>query len=241
MQAVKRAAPSRAGGSVDRLYRVVKARAIAFHFRPGERINEVALARELNTSRTPLREALNRLVAEEFLKWLPRRGYVVRPLDSKEIFDLYEFRASLEAASAILACERATDEKIEELARFVESRSKNADESDTLSVVGLDEEFHERLVGLSGNEEMVRVLRNVNARIRFVRWIDMEKGRRAITQGEHAAVIGALKRRDADACTRMLRDHITHRLDQITEVIGEGYLRIYTGNGMTNRRPKARS
>jgi len=223
-------------GSVDRIYRVVKARAIAFALRPGERLNEVALARELNVSRTPLREALNRLVAEEFLRWLPRRGYVVRELDSKEVFDLYEFRAALEVSAAMLACERASDDELEELSKFVESRSKNADESDTLRVVGLDEEFHERLVALSGNQEMVRVLRNVNARIRFVRWIDMEKGRRKITQGEHAAVLNALKKRDANAVAHCLRDHITHRLDQIAEVIGEGYLRIYNGNGMTKRR-----
>ena len=227
-------------GSVDRIYRVVKARAIAFALRPGERLNEVALARELNVSRTPLREALNRLVAEEFLRWLPRRGYVVRELDSKEVFDLYEFRAALEVSAAMLACERASDDELEELSKFVESRSKNADESDTLRVVGLDEEFHERLVALSGNQEMVRVLRNVNARIRFVRWIDMEKGRRKITQGEHAAVLNALKKRDANAVAHCLRDHITHRLDQIAEVIGEGYLRIYNGNGMTKRRSTSR-
>ena len=240
MQATKRAVPVHSSVSVERVYRVVKARAIAFQFHPGERLNEAALARELSTSRTPLREALNRLVAEEFLTWLPRRGYEVRRLESKEIFDLYEFRATLEVSAAMLACERASDEEIEELERFVESRSKTADESDTLRVVGLDEEFHERLVALGGNQEMVRVLRNVNARIRFVRWIDMEKGRRAITQGEHAAVLAALKKRDADACARILREHIAHRLDQITEVIGEGYLRIYTGNGMTKRRSKVR-
>jgi len=238
MQATKTDSQTRSSGSVERIYRVIKARAIAFTIKPGERLNEVALARELSVSRTPLREALNRLVAEEFLRWLPRRGYVVRELDSKEIFDLYEFRTALEVSAAKMACERATDEEIEELSRFVESRSKNADESDTLRVVSLDEEFHERLVALSGNHEMVRVLRNVNARIRFVRWIDMEKGRRAITQGEHAGVLDALKRRNADVVALCLHDHITHRLDQITEVIGEGYLRIYTGNGMTKRRSK---
>ena len=227
-------------GSVDRIYRVVKARAIAFQLRPGERLNEVALARELNVSRTPLREALNRLVAEEFLRWLPRRGYVVRELDSKEIFDLYEFRAALEVSAATLVCERATNEELEDLTKFVEGRSKNADESDTLRVVGLDEEFHERLVALSGNQEMLRVLRNVNARIRFVRWIDMEKGRRTITQGEHAAVLNALKQRDTEGVARILRDHISHRLDQIADVIGEGYLRIYNGNGMAKRRSKSR-
>src|SRR5579885_2668705 len=100
---------TRSSGSVERIYKLVKARAIAFAFRPGERLNEVALAREFNVSRTPLREALNRLVAEEFLTWQPRRGYVVRKLDSKEVFDLYELRAALEVTAAKLACERATD------------------------------------------------------------------------------------------------------------------------------------
>src|SRR5690606_8809543 len=82
--------------SADRVYEQIKSMAITYRFRPGERINEVDLARQLNVSRTPLREALNRLATEGFLTTAPNRGFFGRPLDTKAVFDLYEFRRCLE-------------------------------------------------------------------------------------------------------------------------------------------------
>ncbi|MCB2140803.1 MAG: GntR family transcriptional regulator, partial [Rhodobacteraceae bacterium] len=94
-------------GRVETLYAAVKARAAAFEIRPGERINEVALARELAASRTPLREALNRLVAERLIDFVPGQGFYCRALDVEGIGQLYELRRALEVLAIRLACERA--------------------------------------------------------------------------------------------------------------------------------------
>jgi DNA-binding GntR family transcriptional regulator len=93
--------------------------------------------------------------------------------------------------------------------------------------VELDETFHERLMAMSNNAEMLRVLRNVNARIRFVRWIDMDRVNRSNTQVEHRAVIEGLKARDEATCIAVLEKHIDRRLDRITSAIKEGYAQIY--------------
>ena len=97
----------------------MKSMAITYGFRPGERINEVDLARQLNVSRTPLREALNRLVMEGFLTTRLNKGFFARTLDPNEVFNLYEFRSAVEQAMISIACERSTKQELEALEKFV--------------------------------------------------------------------------------------------------------------------------
>src|ERR1700745_3877723 len=106
---------------VDRVYEQLKAMAGSYELKPGERLNEGELAKRLGVSRTPLREALNRLNTEGFLRFAPGRGFCCRQLDAHEIFDLYELRKSIEVASIRLALKRAKDEDIDALLAFLEA------------------------------------------------------------------------------------------------------------------------
>jgi DNA-binding GntR family transcriptional regulator len=211
---------------VERTYEQIKSLAISFELRPGDRLNEGQLSAQLGISRTPLREALNRLAADGFLTLSPGRGFFRRPLDPKEIFDLYELRLQIETAGARLAIDRASAAQLEGLAHFLEASSADRPERSIADLVDLDEAFHRRLMALSGNAEMLRVLDNVHGRIRFVRWIHME-GRRSHTQAEHKAILHALRNGHADHCVDLLRGHIGRRLEQVVEAVKEGYLRIY--------------
>ena len=71
---------------VDRAYERLKRMAIGYHLKPGERLNEGELAKQLGVSRTPLREALNRLAMEGFLRFSPGKGFFCRELDPKGVF-----------------------------------------------------------------------------------------------------------------------------------------------------------
>jgi DNA-binding GntR family transcriptional regulator len=212
---------------VERVYGELKAMAIAYEFKPGERLNEGELARRLSASRTPLREALNRLSSEGLLRFSPGKGYFCRNLDVIEVFSLYELRKALETASVRLAIRRAKDDDIDALIAFLDNTGPEPGNRSVIELVHLDETFHERLLAMSGNVEMMRVLKNVNARIRFVRWIDMSGADRKKTQIEHGALTKKLKRRDEEACVGMLEAHIDRRLDQIAAALKEGYARIY--------------
>jgi DNA-binding GntR family transcriptional regulator len=208
---------------VDRVYEQLKAMAISYEFKPGERLNEGDIAKRLGVSRTPLREALNRLNTEGFLRFTPGKGFFCRELDAHEIFDLYELRKSIEVASVRLAVKRAKDADIDELLAFLDATGPDPGERTSVELVELDETFHERLMAMSGNAEMLRVLRNVNARIRF----DMDRINRSNTQAEHRAVLAGVRARDEEACVSVLEKHIDRRLDQITSAIKEGYAQIY--------------
>lgn len=219
-------AAKRSALTTNDLYRKLKEIAVLYRIRPGEHVNEIELARSFGVSRTPLREALNRLVAERLLTFQPNRGFCVRKLERREIFDLYELRRHLEVAAARLAIERASDAEIAGLRAFWDEVVERAADTGTDALLELDEAFHVRLVGLSGNAEMVHALDLVNARIHFVRWVDMEN-RRSETYDEHRAIVDALAQRDEARCVRELDAHIARRMDEITRAVNAGVVHLY--------------
>src|SRR5580692_7194338 len=105
--------------TVDRVHNELRSMAMTFRMLPGERLNEAILAKELGVSRTPLREALNRLTTEGFLVFSANHGFFRKSLDVKEVFDLYEFRMQLEISAIKLAVDRATDDQLLDLEKFV--------------------------------------------------------------------------------------------------------------------------
>ena len=215
--------------AVDRVYNELRSMALTFRFLPGERLNEAILAKELGVSRTPLREALNRLSTEGFLTFSANCGFFRKAFDVKEIFDLYEYRMYLELGAVKLALERATDEQLSEIEDFVAESAREVPSRTIDQFVTLDEQFHEMLVKLTGNVQMLESLRNINARIQFVRWLDMTE-RRPQTQSQHKHIVAALRKRNHNEAERLITEHIAHRLDQIVEKVERGYGQIYVRN-----------
>lgn len=219
--------------SSDDIYDQVKEMAARFEFRPSERINEIELSRTLAVSRTPLREVLNRLMVEGFLTRSQNKGFIGRALEAQQILDLYEYRRGVESCILALACARAADAELEELEAFARESTDAGEDQDASRLVKLDEEFHMRIARMARNAEYERALENINARIHYIRWIDMQK-RRTHTQAEHMAIVQALKQRSIKESSGLLELHITRRLDQIVEVVKAGYAEIYTRHNVRN-------
>lgn len=211
----------------DRAYAEIKAMVVAYSLKPGERINEVELSRKIGVSRTPLREALSRLNTESLLRFAPGKGYFCRDLDVHETFQLYELRKSIEVAAVRLAVQRAKDQDIDALEAFLKETGPDAQGLTVAQQVEFDEAFHISLLSMCNNAEMLRVLVNINDRIRFVRLIDMAKIDRRHTQSEHIQVVQALRARDEAKCVALLETHIDRRLDQIAADLKQGYVQIY--------------
>ena len=213
--------------STDRVYAEVREMAARFAFKPNERINEGHLARDLGISRTPLREALNRLAAEGFLNFQPGQGFFCRSLDPGDILDLYEARQAVESEGVRLAVERARDPDIDQIKAFLrEIEPKYRGSSPASLLVELDQEFHLRMIRLSGNRELERILGNLNARSRFVRWIDMDQ-RRAITPDDHMRIVEAVALRDPDLAASRMRGHIRRRWEEATDAARLAFSRLY--------------
>ena len=210
------------------VFRTLREMAISYQFKPGEKVSEIELAQRLGVSRTPVREALTRLVNDGFL--LPAsRGLMRRPLEVQETLELYEARVAIECACLALAIARASDAEIAETAAYLRKSRQVPPDTPVEQLVELDEGFHLRIADMARNAELRRVLVNLNERIRFIRWIDMEKVGRDSTQKEHRAILQAVKARDAGASEQLLREHIGRRQDQIVEAITRGLAKIYLG------------
>jgi DNA-binding GntR family transcriptional regulator len=232
-----------ARGNVDRIHAQLRRMAADFEIRPATRINEARMAAELGVSRTPLREALNRLVAEGFLTFQSNHGFFCRALEPQQLLDLYEARAAIECEGLRLAIMRASDADIAELARFHdETLDDYAGCTDPLRQLGIDEEFHTRIMALSGNGELARLLDNIHGRIRYVRMIGLKDFYARLRSGEaaaeeprvarqnradHAAILAAILARDTDQGLALMREHIEWRLADATRAVGLAIFEIH--------------
>ncbi|WP_459616673.1 GntR family transcriptional regulator [Bordetella sp. 2513F-2] len=219
----------RAGVTVSEVYKHLKEMVVLYRIKPGERVNEVELAERLGVSRTPLREALHRLVAEDMLTMVPNRGFYGRRLERQEVFELYELRSAIELAAVNLALVRASDADIQAMRDDWVGVMRQSERLSTYQLLIEDERFHLCLARLSGNREIAKSLRAINARIHYFRWSDLED-RGAEMGRDHLALADALLARDHDTCRRLIDAHIARRMDEIVRFIQNSVLRLYAGD-----------
>lgn len=186
--------------------------------RPGDRLVESAIAGRLAVSRTPVREALQRLVREGYLLAHLRNGYTVAAVDFGVVNELYHVRAVLEVEALRLCCEREGGVALGALETvWCVPRARQV--RDTGAVAQLNTEFHAGLVALSGNRELARVHGEVFDRIRLVQRLDFTRDERIdATYEEHAAILAALARRDSERAAALLRAHIGYSRDKVEEI-----------------------
>lgn len=220
MSAIKLPPETPRGSAVDAAYDALRGMLLLYELRPAERLNEVHLAERLGLSRTPLREALNRLAAERLLVARGGQGFFVSDLDLREAMDLYELREALESTAFRLACERATPAAVAALARGWRAGLRQlAGVQDRAAMVAEDVRFHESLCALAANAELLRTLNEVNARTTFIRWAYATGPRPELNFDEHDALLAALTARDAAAGAEILRRHIGRRAEALTTLL----------------------
>ena len=189
-------------------YEQIKRDVFEFRRLPGDRFTENEVARELGMSRTPVREALNRLAQEGHLSVVPRSGWMVRPLDFALFDQLYDTRIVLELAAVRRLCEQENAAALDSLRDtwLVPVSSRLSDER---AVAALDEQFHELLVVATGNLVMAQMHREVTERIRIIRRLDFtDAGRVTATYDEHAQLLSSILRRKGDHACLLLKSHI---------------------------------
>lgn len=192
----------------DQAYAQLKQMIFDFALMPGDRCSESELAQRLKVSRTPLRQALQRLEREGFLQVMPKIGWQVAPLDFDTFDELYDLRILIECHAAQHLSEAESRAPLQALAE-VWLAPPDERLGDGAEVGRLDEQFHALLVQGSGNREMARVHREITERIRIIRRLDFTKAARIeATYDEHARILRAITRRRGDEAQRLLRAHI---------------------------------
>ena len=197
------------GSLADQAYARIKKRIFDFDLMPGDRLSESELAQQIKVSRTPLRQALQRLQHEGFVEAMPKVGWLVPPLSFEKFDELYDFRVLIECFAVRELC--AAAEERPELAGLAKIWLVTEQDrlQDALEVGLLDEAFHMRIVESTGNHEMLRTYREITERMRIIRRLDFTKTDRiAATYGEHGKILSAIQRRRVDEAQRLLTAHI---------------------------------
>jgi DNA-binding GntR family transcriptional regulator len=205
----------------DRAYAALK-RAITtmdiYASREPIRLEERQLSQDLGISRTPIREALNRLEQEGFVRSLPRRGVFIVRKTKQEIVEMIGVWAALESMAARLITQHASDDDIAGLRRlFVEfqgdghSPPSHIDEYSEANI-----RFHQAIVNLSGNRLLIDTMENLFIHMRSIRRQTIsEQDRAARSIIDHMNIIEALERRQTERAEQLVRQH---SLDLATHV-----------------------
>jgi len=187
--------------------------------KPGERLMEVQLAEEMGVSRTPVREAIRKLELENFVVMVPRKGAYVADLSTKDIVDVFEIRAALEALAAGLAAERITDEELEELQQILVQSTKSQSLEE---IIAIDTKFHDALYRASRNERLVQIISNLREQIQRFRSTTLASpGRLKDTLEEHKKIVDAVSERNVQLAQQLAVEHIDNAENSMLELIGK--------------------
>jgi DNA-binding GntR family transcriptional regulator len=187
--------------------RLVLDRIVQGHYRPGERIVEFKLAKELGLSQSPVREGLRELAAVGIITIHPRRGARVRLPSAKELGDVSVVRAEIDALAARLAAPRIPDATLDALEALVETMLVQLDAGDFSGVTDADVRFHQLIAEASENHALQRAFDQLAPFARtFITLTLPGVDVRGIVQ-EHRPILAALRARDADGAAEAARRH----------------------------------
>lgn len=192
-------------------YQVLLEMIVSRQLKPGERLVEEQLAKNLGVSRTPLREAMNRLAKDGLVLLQDRKGASVKEFEINDVRDVYDIRAVLEGLAADLAASTIDLKKLEKL----ECLFKSPEAKD---LVRADAQLHDLIISSCGNERLIRALNDLKNFIEIFRVSGYTfSGRSAIATSDHLNIIEALKSRDGQQAERLMRKHITKSKEGILD------------------------
>lgn len=179
-------------------------------FDDGDRLDEVQLAERFDVSRTPIREALQRLALSGLVEQIPRRGVFVRQPGPVELIEMFEVMAELEAICARLAASRISDDALARL-RMINDRCRAATEAqDADGNYHQNDLFHATLYAQTGNAFLEQECLRLQRRLRPFRRLQLRwRGRMAQSVAEHDAILAAIEAGDGEQAGNLLRQHVT--------------------------------
>ena len=195
----------------EQAYRALKKMIIDLELRPGEILISQQISKQLNISRTPVRDALVRLAQDSLVEPVEGKKFRVTEISLKAINDLYELRKIIESYAIKNAIDKISEDDIREFKRDLSSMEASLNAKNMDNFFRLDYRFHFRIVEICGNSHIIRVISNLHDHIQRIRYFTEDiQGRVEKTLVEHAKIIEALEDRNSLKAEEMLLEHLTH-------------------------------
>jgi DNA-binding GntR family transcriptional regulator len=210
----------------DQITALIKKIILNGELSPGDRLNEVQLSEALEISRSPVREAIQRLVKEGLVVLVPRKGAFIRKLTAKEVEDLFETRVTLETKAASLAAQRASESQLNKFSSLLDRTElalKNEESNKyALGFYSLDFDFHFKIAGLAQNAILEAMIQELNAKLRLVRHRSGAEISRAWEAfEEHKKVFECIKRGDSGSAVKAMEKHLMKAREAILKILPE--------------------
>lgn len=196
----------------EEAYQIIKEKIINLELKPLSDISEDKIQHELGISRTPVREAIQRLAKEEFVKIYSRKATIVSDVTLDLINSIYEIRLLNEPYLAKRSCYHIPDEKIQELTEGFLKLKDNCDGWENRRYyITLDKELHDNLTCFSNNNFLNNTFVTVNDHSQRIRILTSSRNRDyEVSIRQHLDILDALSKRNEAQLEESVREHILH-------------------------------
>ena len=197
----------------DVVFNTLRQAILRGELKPGERLMEIKLAKQLGVSRTPIREAIRMLELEGLVVMIPRRGAAVAKITKQDLEDVLEVRCAMEELAVELACLRITGAELEQLSRAHYEFENAMGHADPTSLAQKDVAFHDIIFEATGNKRLVQLINNLREQMYRYR-LEYLKDERSHEQLvlEHKIIIENIKNRDVESAKQHIKEHIYNQV-----------------------------
>lgn len=208
----------------DRAYEELKGAVLANRLRPGDALSVPALAAQLSISRSPVREAVQRLIHDGLATHVPHKGAVVATVDVEDVRQLYVVREVMEGLAARLATERLDASRVAELRDLLERHEREVGTGvDERTHIEMDMAYHRMIREVADNPHLTAALDTIQGRAHLALhqlWRGQEAPRLAVA--EHRRIFEAMTSGDPDAADLAARDHIRKLRIRLSQAVAPG-------------------
>ncbi len=189
-------------------YEAIRKAILSARLKPGDRLVINRIARDLDLSDVPVREAMVKLESEGLLATEPHVGATVAAMNPDDVLDVYLIGSVLEGAAARWATPELTDKDLTHLAQQLDAMDASIANGDLDAFARQDREFHRLIVRRCPSERLVQLIEELWGTKEQLRTVYPVRSRGAATQRENRAILRALKRRDAESAEGLMRAHL---------------------------------
>jgi len=187
---------------------ILRENIISGNINPGEKVNEYQVAKLLNISRPPIREAFRLLAAEGLITLVPRKGAFVSKMTPQEVKEIYQMKSMMESFAVRLAIPIISEKEVSELDSILRLMEGKIEENNFKQIQRLNIEFHRRMIKMSKNERLTRFYESIVLPIRRYQRIGLSAPTSWETSlQEHKNIVEAIKSKNVELAERLSRGH----------------------------------
>ena len=207
----------------EHVYNGVKGAIIGGDFQPGRRLIEEKLAADMATSRTPVREAIQKLEKEGLIYKLPKSGFAVKPVTEEEVEEILGLRSVLEGYAGFLATSRITDIELKQLDEIIAKEDECLKNLNVDEFISLDGEFHDVLYKAAKNSRLYSLLNDLRDYMYRYRVIILHYQRKLhLAVQDHKEMLESIKAKSPRQVEKLVRKHVGRGKEIIKKKIKQG-------------------